>query len=163
MNKRVTSQSMGQVLAVFWAKGVLLKDTGAAMERARALTMQRRGCCVRVVTMERGEGEKERLRCRVPVTECKARNGETAAGCPERRQTGPGAAAPSHARRGGGAAATAAPWRRARLGTRARPRPGAEGRGGSCRQEASRDWAFPSEGSAVSQHLIVLQVVLRSF
>lgn len=80
MNERVTSQSMGQVLAVFLAKGVLLKDTGAAMERARGLTMQRRGCCVRVVTMERGEREEERIRCRVPVTECKARNGETAAG-----------------------------------------------------------------------------------
>lgn len=80
MNERVTSQSMGQVLAVFWAKRVLLNETGAAMERARALTMQRRGCYVRVVTMERGECEEERIRCQVPGTECNVRNGETPAG-----------------------------------------------------------------------------------
>ncbi|KAF4797412.1 coiled-coil domain-containing protein 57 [Turdus rufiventris] len=37
-------------------------------------------------------------------------------------------------------------------------RPGAEPCGGSCRQEASRDWAFPSEGRTVAQHPVVPQI-----
>lgn len=74
MNDSVRSQSTVQVLAVFWEKEVLLNEIGAAKERASALTMRRRGCCVRVARMEGGEREKERMRCRVPGTECNARN-----------------------------------------------------------------------------------------
>lgn len=74
MNERVRSESIGQVLAVFWEKGVLLNETGAAKERARAHTKQKRGCCVRVVRTEWGECEEDRIRCRVPGSECNERN-----------------------------------------------------------------------------------------
>lgn len=173
---------MGQVLAVFWEKRVLLNETGTAKERARAHTMQRRGCCMRVVRMERGECEEERIPCRVPGSECNPRSWDTPASrageepdgdwnClpergPERRRL-----AVANGRSGSGAL-TAAPGphgdgpvsRRGRRGARKRRglEPWAEGCAGSCRQEASRDWASPSEGSAAAQHLAVLQVVLRS-
>lgn len=65
---------MGQVLAVFWEKEVLLSEIGTAKEGARAHTMQRRGCCIRVVRMERGECEEERIRWRVPGGEYNTRN-----------------------------------------------------------------------------------------
>lgn len=137
MNERVRSESMEQVLAVFWEKGVLLNETGAAKERARAHTRQRRG--VRVARTERGECEEERTRCR--FLEVNAMRGTAEQ---EGRHTGAGTASRSEGRSGGGSGlAAAAPWRRARpAGPRPpRPsglRPGAGPGAGSCRQEAGR-------------------------
>lgn len=49
---------MGQVLAVFWEKVVLLSETRTAKERARVHTMQRRGCCMKAV--RNGESVRRR-------------------------------------------------------------------------------------------------------
>ncbi|KAM3660330.1 coiled-coil domain-containing protein 57 [Ammospiza maritima maritima] len=102
---------MEQVRAVFWEKGVLLNKTGAAKERARAHTKQRRGCCVRVVRTERGECEEERTRCR--FLEVNAIRGTEKQ---EGTLTGAGTASVSEGRSGGGSSgpSAAAPWRRAR-------------------------------------------------
>ncbi|XP_077044469.1 coiled-coil domain-containing protein 57 isoform X4 [Agelaius phoeniceus] len=120
---------MAQVLAVFWEKGVLLNETGAPKERARAHTKQRRGCCVRVVRTERGECEEERTRCR--FLEANAMRGTEKQ---EGRQTGAGTASVSEGRSGGGCGpSAAAPWRR----VRPRRAPPAAARA-ACSRERSR-------------------------